>query len=164
MKNILSRLVFLLLVVSLFTFNACSRANEQLEGKNDPAAADFTLQTVDADKIVLSNILQQRKAVLVFWTTWCGYCRIEAPKVEKFYLANKEQVAVIGINLRESRAKAEQFAQKMNLSYPIALDPDGKVAKLYNVRGVPTIIAIEQNGKISYYGHSIEEMTEKVTF
>jgi peroxiredoxin len=84
--------------------------------------------------------------------------------MEKFYKENKDKVALIGIDVGESKARVESFVRKKGILYPIALDPKGRVANLYKVRGIPTVVAVNQDGKIIYYGHSIKEMTRKVDF
>ncbi|MCQ9208565.1 MAG: TlpA family protein disulfide reductase [Omnitrophica bacterium] len=155
--------IFFVLLMTLFTVSACSRTDEQLSAPQE-IASDFTLTTVDGEKIVLSDILRTRKAVLKFWATWCPYCREVIPQMEKFYRENKDKVAVIGIDIKESKTKVENFIRKIEISYPIALDTDGSVARLYKVRGVPTIVVVDKDSKIIYYGHSVQEMLEQVDF
>ncbi len=163
MRNVLIRFVFLMLFIGLVMLSAYSRASEESIG-GQVSAADFILEDLNGEKIVLSDILKEKKTVLIFWTTWCYLCRKELPQVEKFYRENKDKMAVIGIDIRESKTKVERFVRKLGISYPIALDYDGSVAKLYNVRGVPTIVAVDKDARIMYYGHSIEEMAEKIEF
>lgn len=163
MKKIQIRYIFFVLVMALVSFSACSRVNEQAKSI-DNTAADFTLERIDGEKIVLSEILKSKNAILVFWATWCPHCREEIPHIEKFYKENKDKTEVLGINVKESRTKVEKFISKKDITYPIVLDSDGKVASLYNVRGIPTIVAISREGKIIYYGHSIEEMLDKIDF
>lgn len=163
MKNILIKTIFFVLIIGFSIVALCCRTDVYSMGLGDEAS-DFTLERLNGEKIVLSEILKEKKAVLVFWTTWCFSCRKEVPRVEKFYAENKDIAAVVGINIRESKAKVESFVKKAGLSYPIALDSDGGVAGLYDLVGVPTIVAIDKNGKIMYYGHSIEEMVRKIDF
>ncbi len=127
-------------------------------------APDFTLETTEGAKIILRDVLKEKKAVLVFWATWCPSCTAEAPHIESFYRKNKGKVAVVGINVGESRAKVAAFTERKGLSYPMTLDNDGGVANAYGVRGVPTIIAVGKNGKILYYGHSINEAENENIF
>lgn len=158
------RLLSLIAAVTLsFTLYACSRANGQ--AKNIPAkAADFTLETLDGHSIVLSELLKDKKVVLVFWASWCVYCKQELPEVEKFYTENKDSVEAIAVNVQESSAKAAKAIEGKNISYPVALDRKGEVARLYNVVGLPTIVAIGSDSRILYYGHSLEEMLKKTEF
>ncbi len=161
MRNNLIRSILLIMAFSLFSLSFIKDVYSISMGD---IAADFTLEEINGEEIVLSDILKDKKAVLVFWATWCPPCRTEIPHIEKFYAENKDKVAVIGIDVGESKRKVENFVRKMKISYPIVLDSDGRVGKLYNLVGVPTIIAIDKERKILYYGHSIEEMIDKIDF
>lgn len=125
-------------------------------------APDFEVKTMAGEIVALKDMIANNKAVLVFWTTWCPSCRREVPKVNSFYKKNKETVSVLGINTGETRKKIEDFVEKKRISYPIASDFKNEVGKLYNVLGVPTIVVIDKDGKVLYYGHSMEEAVEKV--
>ena len=157
----LTKAVFFAVITASLVVSGCSQADEHsAPEQNSPA--DFTLEELGGGEISLAEILKTKKAVLLFWTTWCPYCRTIVPQIEKLYREGK--AGVIGINVGESRAQVEKFVRKFALSYPIVLDQDGRTAGLYKVRGVPTIVALDQEGRIIYSGYSIEEMLNKVTF
>ncbi len=160
MKNIKLHTI---LVISIFlvALSACV-GKQPAAVESQQKAADFTVETIDGSKITLSEVLKDKNAVLVFWATWCPYCVKEIPAVEKFYTQKKDTAEVIGINLQESKEKVRTFAEKHAISYRIALDLTGNIGRLYNVRGIPTVVAIDKNRNIIYYGHSIEEMESKV--
>ncbi len=163
MRNTQITPLFLVILLLLSMLSSCSKADEQTLGRPD-SAAEFRLPTTKGEKVSLSEVLETKDTVLVFWTSGCYFCRRELPKLEQFYRENKEQVAVIGIDVGESKRQVESYARSLGLSYPLALDSDGRVARLYKVLGVPTIIAINQSGKILYYGYSAEEMRGNVNF
>ncbi len=147
-------------IIMLFTVSACSSQSMRIQD----IAPDFALEGLDGEEIILSDLLKTKTVVLDFWATWCRYCIQSVPAMEKFYQENKDKVALIGIDIGESKAKVESFVRKKGILYPIALDSKGRVAKLYKVRGIPTVVAVNQDGKIIYYGHSIKEMLRKVEF
>lgn len=157
------RPIFLMLLMALFLFSACSRGTGQTMRVQD-AAPDFTLENLDGSEIVLSDVLKTKTVVLDFWAIWCPYCVKAIPHLEKFYAENKDKVALIAVDVGESKAKVENFVRKRRISYPVVLDPKGSVADLYKVRGIPTVVAVGQDGKIIYYGHSIKEMVRKIDF
>ena len=161
MRNILLRPIFFTIIMASLMFSGCSQAGEH-SMKAQNTATDFTLEKLKGGEISLSDILETKKAVLVFWTTWCPNCRTVVPQVEKLY--REDKAGVIGIDVGESRAKVERFIRKFAVSYPVALDTNGRVASLYKVRGVPAIIALDQGGKIIYSGHSLEEMLNNIDF
>jgi len=144
----------------VFLLSACSDVGGQavVGGK----APDFTLKTITGSTIDLAGTLKTKPAVLVFWATWCPACVREIPDVEKYYRAKGFEVAVIGINIQESQKKVADFAAKKGITYPVALDISGEVARAYGVRGIPSVIAIDKNGDILYYGHDIVEMSGRV--
>jgi len=127
-------------------------------------AADFELDTAKGGSVSLDELTDGKKAVLVFWATWCPHCRTEAPHVEKFYKENKGNVSVVGVNIGESAAKVSSFTERLNLTYPMALDITNSVANSYGVRGVPTVIAVGEDKTILYFGHSVDEMEKRVEF
>ncbi len=70
------------------------------------------------------------------------------PKTAKIYEKYKDQIEVIGINLRENTSTIEKFVNKNNISFPIALDPSGQVANLYGIRYTNTHFLINKEGEI----------------
>jgi len=140
--------------------SACSNVSGQPQAEA-PRAPDFTLSTADGQEFNLNGTLSSKSAVLVFFATWCPACMQEVPYVEDYYKKNGGSVAVVGINVQESKSKVSSFIEKKGVSYPILLDRSGDVARLYGVRGIPTVVAINKEGKVLYYGHDIVEMTER---
>ncbi len=125
-------------------------------------APDFSLMNVNGGRVSLSETLKSKPALLVFWATWCPYCVKETPAVEAFYQKNKDKVAVVGINLQEHKDKVAKFASKHNLNYPIVSDADGTTATSYGVQGIPTVVAVGQDGNILYFGHDLDEAAQKL--
>lgn len=110
-------------------------------------APGFTLQGLDGKEIDLADY--KGKVVMVnFWASWCEPCRIEMPEIQKAHETYKDQgLMVIGVNLRENEITVDGFAQTYGLTFPIALDPDGKVAvNSYKVKPLPTTFFIDREG------------------
>ena len=139
---------------------SCARETKLLvEGGT---AADFSLETLTGEKITLLDTLKEKRVVLVFSTTWCPACKEQAPEIERFYQENKDKVAVIGINPGEKREKVEKHIQDYRISYPVVLDPQSEITRLYGIRGVPTIIAIDKEARIVCYGPSMWWVAQKI--
>lgn len=45
-------------------------------------AGNFTLEGIDGEKVALSDLLSDKKVVLVFWTSWCPHCLAEIPHID----------------------------------------------------------------------------------
>ena len=77
--------------------------------------------------------------VLNVWGSWCGPCRAEADDLQRVAdtggSPGGDAVAVLGIDVRDSRSAAADFVRNYQLSYPSIYDPPGR--SLFALRGVP---------------------------
>ncbi|MGP4075997.1 redoxin domain-containing protein [Halobacillus sp. K22] len=111
-------------------------------------APDFTLQTLEGEKVSLSDY-RGKKVMINFWATWCPPCRAEMPDMEKFY--QNEDIVILAVNLTEtesSQQEVQQFRDEFNLSFPILLDKNVEVANKYQINPVPTSVFVDEDGKI----------------
>lgn len=87
---------------------------------------------------------------LNLWATWCGPCRFEIPELQKLHTDNAAKgFKVVGVSLDDSGKEAvQQFVTEHAMTYPVALDPDGKLANIFQTTVIPTSVLIDRNGKI----------------
>jgi thiol-disulfide isomerase/thioredoxin len=94
--------------------------------------------------------LQQYRGKVVFlnfWATWCIPCREEMPALERLHQTYQAQdLAIISIDLKEGVDQVKAFFQKLGLSFPSLLDPNGVVFRDYLVAGMPTTYLIDRDG------------------
>jgi thiol-disulfide isomerase/thioredoxin len=97
--------------------------------------------------------LAAEKGNVVFlnvWATWCGPCRFETPELQTLqnqYAANG--LKVIGISVDEGDSEpVKTFVAEQKITYPIAVDPEGRIATLVQTTVLPTSLLIDRNGKI----------------
>ncbi len=109
---------------------------ESMTGVVAPA---FELSDLDGHKIN-SQSLKGKYVVLHFAATWCPYSTAEAAYLEKLYQEYKDRnVAVVVIDVKEpAEVVTARLRDQYNLSFPILLDPEGKVAAQYAPPRVPT--------------------------
>jgi thiol-disulfide isomerase/thioredoxin len=97
--------------------------------------------------------------LLEVFATWCPHCQHEVPVMnflQKTYAGKVAVVAVSGSpygidgSSPENQADVLQFVQKLGVSYPVAYDPELKVANAYLQGGYPTIVIIDKSKKIRY--------------
>ena len=55
---------------------------------------------------------------------------------------------IANIDIQESQDKVSRFKEKFQLPYKVLLDETGRVAEAYSIVGVPTMILIDQEGRI----------------
>ena len=116
-------------------------------------APNFRLQLSDDQGLYLSD-LKNRPLLINFWATWCGPCRLEMPEIVHQAAAN-EDLLVIAINVQEELVPVEAFASDFDMTMPVVRDVEGEVRDLYQVRGMPTSVFIDREGKISTYWEGV---------
>ena len=103
---------------------------------------DFNLNDVDLTG-KKGNIM-----ILNFWATWCVPCKKEMPSLEKL---SKEypEIMIYPVNLEKpNQDKTLKFFTDLKISeLDIYFDPSFSLVKLFNMRGVPTSILIDKDGK-----------------
>jgi peroxiredoxin len=112
-------------------------------------APDFVLPDLKGQKFRLSDFKGKRAVLVVFSTTWCPYCKDEIPYIKSLHATYaKRGLEVVAIDIKESREKVAKFAAKYDLPYRVLLDEEGAVSGIYNVRGVPSMVLVDQSGNI----------------
>ena len=126
-------------------------------------APDFSLETLNGEKLSLSEYRGQ-VVMINFWATWCPPCRAEMPDMQRFY--EKSDVVILAVNQTKSETsvgKVQDFTDKLGITYPILLDQEGEIDRLYRIQPLPTTYMIDPNGVIRFktYGPMNYDMMMK---
>lgn len=117
--------------------------------KDSAPTPDFTLETLEGQKITLSG-LKGKVVLLDFWATWCGPCKESIPHLTQLYKNYQEKgFELIGMSTdRQGDSEiVRRFVKSMEIPYPIIMTPE-EVARRYKITGLPTTILIDRKGKI----------------
>jgi peroxiredoxin len=113
-------------------------------------APDFTLRTLDGPNLRLQE--QRGRVVLVnFWATWCGPCRQEIPHLNKLYEKYRASgFVLLGVNIDDDAKVASDLALKLGVKFPVLMDTDKTVSRLYDMSAMPATIVIDRDGRVRY--------------
>ena len=91
----------------------------------------------------------QGKVVLVdFWASWCEPCRQSFPWMQAMQQKYADQgLVIIAVNVDREPAKAAAFLQAHPANFAIHYDPEGRLAKQFNVQGMPSSFVLGRDGK-----------------
>jgi peroxiredoxin len=118
-------------------------------------APDFQLTRGDGSQVSPQG-LRGQPAVLVFWTAWCPSCKEEAPHINELAAKYEPQgVRVVGINIQDSPARLAGGVKDFGIKYAVASDADASVARRYKVVGTPTVVFLDGQGVVQYFGNEL---------
>lgn len=111
---------------------------------------DFTVTTADGACYTLSELLQEKKAIVLnFWYLECAPCKSEFPAIQQVYEKYGDDVIVLAMNPVNTDAEAIAALQKeLGLTFPMTLcDPAWQ--DMMAITGYPTTVVIDRYGMIS---------------
>ena len=88
--------------------------------------------------------------LLNFWATWCEPCKEEMPSLDRLQVnQNLSNLKIFAINIsQESKKKVDSFFEDLNIkNFDPYFDAPITLAKTFSLRGVPTSILIDKDGK-----------------
>jgi thiol-disulfide isomerase/thioredoxin len=117
------------------------------------SATDFSLVDVDGAAFRLRDF-RGRVILIDFMATWCGPCMLAMPNLLELRGEFGEELVMLSIDIdpaRETEDKLREWRDVWGAVWPHALDLDQPpVSRSFDVRVIPTIVLIDQKGKISY--------------
>ena len=87
--------------------------------------------------------------ILNFWASWCGPCKEEMPSLDKLQANTKLDIMIFPINVgNDSLEKAKKFFEDTKIqNLNIFFDNSFSLAKKLSLRGVPTSVLFNKEGK-----------------
>jgi peroxiredoxin len=112
-------------------------------------APDFVLKDLNGRTFRLSDSRGKQPVLIIFSATWCTFCKDEIPHFKAIHASYAKQgLEVVNIDIQESKEKVAKFTARYGLPYRVLLDEDGAVSGIYDIRGVPSMVLVDQNGNI----------------
>lgn len=91
----------------------------------------------------------QRPAILLFWATWCPYCKALMPHLQKVYdEAGKAHLDVYAIDIKDDGDPAAELRER-GQTFTLVRDGD-LIADQYGVKGTPSLLLIDAKGNVVY--------------
>ena len=121
------------------------------EGNRLPA-----ISVTDIDGQVLTPDSHRGKpVVMVFWASWCGPCRAEAPEIARMAEQYGSSIQLLSINAGETPTAARSAAKTMGVAGTIVLDQDASLQTAFRVDAIPLLVIADSDGVVRYRGNRL---------
>ena len=117
--------------------------------KTPKPAPVLSFTDMDGKELSLADF-KGRLVMINLWATWCAPCVKEMPSLSRMNAKLRERnFALLSISQDRGGAKTvTPFLEKLGLkTLPVYLDPKGGVQRALGVRGLPTTIVIDGQGR-----------------
>ena len=140
--------IFIFLISNTF-------ANETPNIKNliiNKELKEYTNLTILDDQNNQLNLSDYKGNILLlnFWATWCAPCKEEMPSLD-LLKSNKDlnNLKIFPVNVGQDNVKkAKKFFDDMNIkTLNLYFDENINLTKKFALRGIPTSILLDKNGK-----------------
>ena len=102
------------------------------------------------EKIIKLNDYKGNLVLLNFWATWCAPCKEEMPSLDVLEVnPNLNNIRIFPINIgNDNLKKSKEFFEELNIkNLNIYFDNPETLAKDFALRGVPTTVLFNKEGK-----------------
>ena len=143
-------IIFIYLITANFSY-----ALEKLDLKNlilleSPKSYEGVIFKDINQKTVNLSDFNGKLIILNFWATWCAPCKKEMPSLDDLQSNGKlSNLRIFPINIgQEDISKSESFFKELDIkNLKIYFDAPVTLAKKFSLRGIPTTILFNKQGK-----------------
>ncbi|WP_394392796.1 TlpA disulfide reductase family protein [Shewanella woodyi] len=103
-----------------------------------------------------------------FWASWCGPCRKSFPWMDEMHNKYSDKgLKIVAINLDFDSTLADKFLQQLPAQFSIAYDVEHKVAKEFEILGMPSSYLFNRKGElvsthVGFYGENLMEYETEI--
>ncbi len=136
-----------------FRFVAGTPSGEVIAQDERASAPEFGGDLLGGGEFTSAE-LDGKVAVLNFWGSWCGPCRVETPEFQEVYAEVEDDgVQFLGLNVKETSEQfALAFVDRFGIEFPSLYDPRGEVAlafRDYPANAIPSTIVLDPEGRVA---------------
>ena len=137
-----STIFFLIASILLVVISGCSsEKKEELEFGN--IAPTFNSLDMSGSAVNLAE-MKGVPVVLRFFVPNCKYCRADTKIFNEYYQEYLDKgLKIIYVNTDPDLSEAKKFVADLGIVFPVVLDHDQSLAKLYRVKVVPQTIVLD---------------------
>ena len=108
------------------------------------------LACLSAPALALDLSDYRGKVVIVdFWASWCVPCRQSFPWLNAMYDEYADDgLVILGVNTDVDAMEAQQFLEEIPAKFEIIRDPEGELARSFEVAAMPSSYVFARDGEL----------------
>jgi len=128
---------------------ASARAESATPTPAASPAPEFAVRALDGKWVRMSE-LRGHPVVLDFWATWCAPCKSSMPHMSAIQSRYRNRgLVVVGFSMDDADPQTvRRFADRLGLTFRVALADDQVLDAYGPIRALPTTIFIDRRGQI----------------
>jgi peroxiredoxin len=151
--------LILLVLFLFFSPSAWAMGHVSTQTSNDPligkAAPDVVLAKTDGTSANVIGTRQGKKAILIFWATWCPHCYEELGSLnDNFASIEQKGIKIILVDVGETREVVKNYFNQRQMRLTSFVDENSFLQETYHLIGIPTLIFIDEKGIIRNVTHA----------
>ncbi len=146
---------FIILIFCFSIFSSIAQTNEDVPLNNmainetPKSISSIIFEDFLGNKISLEDY-RGKLVIINFWATWCTPCKKEMPSLDRLYQSNDfKNLKVFAVNMeQQNKKKTKKFFENLKIrKLEIFFDYDLDFLKEFKLRGVPTTVLVNKEGK-----------------
>lgn len=130
---------------------------------NSPSYQQINLNSFpELTPVSLANLDADKPLYVKMWASWCQPCMEQMPHFQALYQQYGDKVNFVAVNI-DINEKSEEIAaviSRFNLTMPVWLDVESKLAVALGLVGTPYSVLINSNGEQVYSSHESDAVLD----
>jgi len=124
-------------------------ADDLLKKQTHIAAQPFQLKSLTGASVSLDSF-KGKPLVLVFWASWCHYCKQEMDELTTLANTDKDNgFSILAVSVDTDRKAANDFIKGRTLPFTVAFS-DGTIDAAYQTEIIPQLFVLDAEGFIRF--------------
>lgn len=112
----------------------------------------FVSAKITTENLHFNQLLKQHQGKVIyvdFWASWCVPCRKSFPWINQIQQKyGEDNFVIIAVNVDRDKTLADAFLKETPANFPIVYDPEGKLARQFKLKGMPSSYLLDKQGKV----------------
>lgn len=119
--------------------------------KENGIMPDISLKAINGEAIVLKKP-KERFVLLDFWASWCRPCLQQLPDIKLLRQQfSTDELKIVSISIDRDSTSFINSIQEHKMDWIHSLDRGSSLSDSLGISSIPTLLLLDQDGKIVYY-------------